>query len=206
MLGEVLQQENKLIPPVVDKYRSLILDIQHPSTLCLVLKALPSQPTGLPCPTQGTHISNALAQLQFALKAPSSLNANVYQSGWGTISSPTWIKKYPNFHARCDELIDICLHKKASRIIWTLWGCPVLPSWSLCLDSPIEMHSFSLNGVLLCDQSVNLPWKGCGLDWFWSFIAYCKWKIWEQALRREQGAWGKRNWKGNNPGDTKDRL
>lgn len=70
MLGEVLQQENKLILPVVDKSRSPTLDIQHPSTLCLVLKALPSQPTGLACSTQSTHISNALAQLQVVLKAP----------------------------------------------------------------------------------------------------------------------------------------
>lgn len=67
MLGEVLQQENKLILPVVDKSRS---PTQHPSTLCFVLKALPSQPTGLACSTQSTHISNALAQLKVVLKAP----------------------------------------------------------------------------------------------------------------------------------------
>ena len=92
------------------------LDIQHPSILCLILKALPSQPTGPTCSAQGTHISNASTWLQVAHEAPWSINANVWQSGWSTLSSLTWIEKYPNFHVWYNELIDIYLHKKASRI------------------------------------------------------------------------------------------
>lgn len=68
--GETLQKESKLILPVVDQVQISALDIQHPSTQCFVLKALPAQPTELTCPTQGTPISNAFAQLQVALKAP----------------------------------------------------------------------------------------------------------------------------------------
>lgn len=134
MLGKLSKRKANWFSQWWIKSRSPALDIQHPSTQCFVLKALPAQPTELTCPTQGTPISNALAQLQVALKAPWSLNANVYQSGWSIISSPTWIEKYPNFHVWYNELIDICLHKKASRIIWTLQGLPVLPSWSLCMQ------------------------------------------------------------------------
>lgn len=167
--GELSSRKKNLILQVADQVRGS--NPCYPvsqSTVPCPERAFPSQPTRFTCPTLSFHFSNGFQQLQVS---PWSRNANVYQSGWSRLSSPSCTETYPNFHAQCDELIALCCIRRLQEQHEHFRDSQYPPCCHCACSCPITMPTFSSTRVLFCNWSVNLPWRSCAIDWFWSFTA-----------------------------------